>query len=80
MVKLLGWLNWWSVPTYVGERSRELILVGRGTVTFLSYLLFCPCNRLHHVFRIDTYCYDHQRLDYLDVMTQTKRPIIASAV
>ena len=34
MVNLLGWLNWWSAPTYVSERSRELILVGRGTVSW----------------------------------------------
>ena len=33
MVKLMMWLNWWVAPTYVGERSRELILVGRGTVS-----------------------------------------------
>ena len=36
MVNWLGWLNWWSAPTYVHERSREPILVGRGTVTSFS--------------------------------------------
>ena len=30
---LRKWFNWWVAPTYVGGRSRELILVGRGTVT-----------------------------------------------